>query len=109
MKNKNKHIDTLIEEYKITDSELQQITEVATLYADINVDKGKNLLKWTTEFDSVMIKALLKLRPKIGDDEVRNVFNNFIKTSQVQINLNDMDALLFVVFKAGVEYQKTLN
>jgi hypothetical protein len=109
MKNNNKHIDALIAEYKITDSELQHITEVATLYADINVDKRKNLLKWTTEFDSVMIKALLKLRPEIDDDEVRSAFNNFIKTSQVQINLNDMDALLFVVFKAGMGYQKALN
>jgi hypothetical protein len=109
MRNKDTRINELIEKYDVTDDEIRQITEVASLYADMNIDKRKNLLKWTTVFDVAMRKALLKLRPDIDDDELRIVFNKFIKETTIQINLNNMDRLLFTVFKQGVEYQKTLN
>ena len=105
----NNNIENLVSKYEITDDELKQITDVAELYANIQYDKETNLLKWTSEFDAAMIKSIYKLRPEIDEDVMRRGFKSRIKNVSTTFTIDNIDELLFTVFKLGVEYGELMR
>lgn len=98
-----------LDELELTDRELTDLTNLSTLYADINADKSTELLKWTEMYDYAFQKGLYKLHPELNETETRQAFKKYVSKSEVQIEMGDISELLYISFKRGMEYQKTLK
>lgn len=98
-----------LDEVNLTERELTDLTNLSTLYADIHSDKSKELLRWTEMYDYAFQKGLYKLRPDLDEKETRIAFKKYVSESEVQIKMGSISELLYIAFKRGMEYQKTLK